>query len=87
MKYVEEVVCRYCGYAWIPKVKDPKACPRCHRRTDSPYNIREEKKRDVEKRVANQEINRRKVIKQLKEKKPIMEKVPEKKKPSWYKTY
>jgi predicted Zn-ribbon and HTH transcriptional regulator len=30
------VDCRFCGYAWQPRVASPKACPRCKNRLD--YN-------------------------------------------------
>jgi predicted Zn-ribbon and HTH transcriptional regulator len=29
--------CPRCGYEWDSRVDDPKACPRCKSRLDSPY--------------------------------------------------
>ena len=29
-----------CGYVWEPRVAEPKACPKCHQRLDSPWKIR-----------------------------------------------
>lgn len=31
-----KIKCKYCGYEWTPRVKDPKECPRCKRRLDYP---------------------------------------------------
>lgn len=28
---VQPVKCRLCGYEWEPRIKQPKACPRCKR--------------------------------------------------------
>ena len=30
----EAVECGKCGYGWIPRVKQPKSCPRCKSRLD-----------------------------------------------------
>jgi len=30
--------CKFCKYEWEPRVKNPKACPKCKRRFD--YNIK-----------------------------------------------
>ncbi len=32
----EGVECSKCGYGWIPRVKQPKSCPRCKTRFDYP---------------------------------------------------
>jgi len=29
MSEKDEKVCFKCGYLWIPRIKDPKCCPRC----------------------------------------------------------
>lgn len=31
--------CPYCEHEWIPRVEDPKECPRCHRRFDYPKKV------------------------------------------------
>jgi len=28
---MEKKVCPHCGYEWIPRVENPKKCPRCAR--------------------------------------------------------
>lgn len=30
------MTCKRCGYEWAPRVKVPKACPRCKTRLDAP---------------------------------------------------
>ena len=30
----DEIICGKCNYGWIPRVKKPKACPRCKSRLD-----------------------------------------------------
>ena len=32
----QAIECGKCGYGWIPRVKQPKACPRCKTRFDYP---------------------------------------------------
>jgi rubrerythrin len=32
----EAIECGKCGYGWIPRVKQPKSCPRCKTRFDYP---------------------------------------------------
>jgi len=29
-----KIVCNKCGYVWVPRVADPKKCPRCGCRRD-----------------------------------------------------
>lgn len=29
-----EITCSKCGYKWIPRKEEPKACPRCKSRLD-----------------------------------------------------
>jgi len=29
-----KIKCPYCGYEWIPRVANPKKCPRCGRRLE-----------------------------------------------------
>ena len=31
---MEGIICLKCEYIWIPKLKHPKACPRCKARVD-----------------------------------------------------
>jgi rubrerythrin len=32
-KTITFVVCKKCGYEWIPRVANPKKCPSCQTRT------------------------------------------------------
>jgi ssDNA-binding Zn-finger/Zn-ribbon topoisomerase 1 len=35
------MICPYpnCRYEWTPKVEEPKACPKCKQRLDTPWRI------------------------------------------------
>jgi rubrerythrin len=28
---MEQVICKLCGWKWLPRVPEPRACPRCKR--------------------------------------------------------
>jgi len=32
---VQQVECKHCHYKWVPRVENPKACPRCKRPTEA----------------------------------------------------
>ena len=34
MRGVNIMECEFCTYRWVPKVQNPKSCPRCKRRFD-----------------------------------------------------
>ncbi len=33
---MDEKNCEKCGYGWLSRTEEPKACPRCKRRFDYP---------------------------------------------------
>jgi len=35
--------CKYCDYEWTPRVKEPKACPKCKTRFDYVFRKEQEK--------------------------------------------
>ena len=35
------MICPFCKWDWKARVDEPKCCPRCKRRLDTPWNIRQ----------------------------------------------
>ena len=41
---VVQITCEMCGYQWIPRIENPKVCPRCKNFLDAKH-----RKKDIEK--------------------------------------